>query len=91
MMWVLHEKLGLAKEFLIAPMDERRGKVLLDEIMRGGNFGHYDSDNIKATSRLKKNVQRIKRDSRLMRYFPSECIWEPWFRVYHLFWRLSFN
>ena len=89
MMWVLHEKLGMAEEFLIAPMDERRGKVLLDEIMRGGNFGHYDSDNINATSRLKKNVQRVKRDLRLMRYFPSECIWEPWFRVYHLFWRMA--
>ena len=89
MIWVLHEKLGLAEEFLIAPMDERRGKVLLDEIMRGGNFGHYDSDNINATSRLKKNVQRIKRDLRLMRYFPSECWWEPWFRVYHLFWRMA--
>ena len=89
MMWVLHEILGLAEEFLIAPMDEQRGKVLLDEIMRGGNFGHYDSDNIKATSRLKKNVQRIERDLRLMRYFPSECMWEPWFRVYHMFWRLA--
>lgn len=91
MMWVLHEKLGLAEEFLIAPIDERRGKVLLDEIMRGGNFGHYDSDNIKATSRLKKNVQRIKRDLRLIRYFPSECMWEPVLRLYHYFWRLSFN
>ena len=91
MMWVLHEKLGLAEKFLIAPIDERRGNVLLDEIMRGGNFGHYDSENIKATNRLKKNVQRIKRDLRLIRYFPSECIWELWFRIYHLFWRLSFN
>ena len=88
-MRVLHEKLGLAEEFLIAPKDKRRGKVLLDEIMRGGNFGHYDSDNINASSRLKKNIQRIKRDLRLIRYFPSECIWEPWFRVYHLFWRMA--
>jgi len=91
MMWVLHEKLGLTEDYLIAPMDERRGKVLLDEIMRGGNFGHYDSDNINATSRIKKNVQRVKRDLRLMRYFPSECMWEPIFRLYHYFWRLSFN
>ena len=88
-MWVLNEILGLPEEYLIAPMDERRGKVLLDEIMRGGNFGHFDSDNINATSRLKMNVQRFKRDLRLMRYFPSECIWEPWFRVYHLFWRMA--
>lgn len=91
MMWVLHEKLGLPEEYLIAPMDERRGKVLLSEILRGGNFGYYDSENVKATSRLKKNVQRVKRDLRLMRFFPSECLWEPVFRVYHLFWRMRYN
>lgn len=88
-MWVLHEKLGLPEEYLIAPIDERRGKILLSEIMRGGNFGYYDSENVKATSRLKKNVQRVKRDLRLMRFFPSECLWEPVFRVYHLFWRMA--
>lgn len=90
-MWVLHEKLGLPEERLIAPMDERRGKILLEEVMRGGNFGHYDTENAKATSRLKKNVQRIKRDLRMMRYFPSECLWEPVFRVYHWMWRVRYN
>ena len=87
MMWVLHEKLGLPEEYLIAPMDERRGRVLLGEIIKGGNFGHYDEDNVKANSRFKKNIQRVKRDIRMMRYFPSECLWEPVFRVYHYFWR----
>lgn len=91
MMWLLHEKLGLPEEYLIAAMDERRGKVLLEEIMRGGNFGNYDKNNIKATSRLKKNILRVKRDFRMMRYFPSECLWEPVFRVYHLFWRMRYN
>lgn len=90
-MWVLHEKLGLEEEYLIAPMDERRGKLLLDEIMRGGNFGHYDENNRKATTAIKKNILRIKRDLRMMRYFPSECLWEPVFRVYHFFWRLRYN
>ena len=91
MMWVLHEKLGLPEEYLIAPMDERRGKVLLSEILRGGNLGHYDTENTNASSRLKKNILRAKRDLRMMNYFPSECLWEPVFRVYHLFWRMRYN
>ena len=91
MMWVLHDVLGLPEEFLIAPRDERRGRVLLAEIMRGGNFGMYDSDNIKADSRLKKGLQRFKRDLRMMRYFPSECLSEPFFRTYHFFWRMRWN
>ena len=37
-MYVLHEALGLSVEKMIAPMDEKRGKLLLAEILNGGNF-----------------------------------------------------
>ena len=87
MMWLLSEVLGLEEEYLIVPKNERLGKVLLTEILKGGNFGQYDIDNMKVNSQLGKNWQRIRRDFRMMRYFPSECIWEPVFRVYHFFWR----
>ena len=90
-MWVLSEVLGLEEKYLIAPKDERLGKVLLSEILNGGNFGQYNLDNIKADSQLKKNWLRIRRDVRMMRHFPSECLWEPVFRVYHFFWRLRYN
>lgn len=90
-MWVLNEKLGLEEEYLIAPKDEKRGEVLLAEIMKGGNFGFYDAENQRADNRLKKAIQRFKRDIRLMRFFPSECLWEPVFRVYHFFWRVRYN
>ena len=62
--------------------------MLLAEIMKGGNFGFYDVENQRADSQLKKNWLRIRRDLRMMRYFPSECLWEPVFRVYHFFWRM---
>ena len=91
MMWVLNEVLGLEEKYLIAPKDERLGKVLLSEILNGGNFGQYNLDNIKADSQLKKNWLRIRRDIRMMRYFPSECLWEPVFRLYHFFWRLRYT
>lgn len=91
MMWVLHEILGLEAQYLIAPTEERLGKVFLSEILRGGNFGAYNPDNIKAVTRIKKNWQRIVRDFRMILYFPSECLWEPAFRLYHWFWRLIYN
>ena len=40
-MYVLHEALGLPKEKMIAPMDKKRGKLLLAEILNGGNFGRH--------------------------------------------------
>jgi len=90
-MWVLNEVLGLEEKYLIAPKDERRGRLLLTEIMKGGNFGLYDAENQRAKSAVKKNIQRIKRDLRLVWYFPSECLWEPVFRIYHFFWRMKHN
>lgn len=91
MMWVLHEVLGLNEEFLIASMDEKRGRALWREIIRGGNFGYYDEKNCKAQSPLHRNIQRLKRDIQMMQYYPAECFWEPLFRVYHYFWRLKHN
>ena len=40
-MWVQHEVFGLEEEYYIVPADEWRGKLLLEEIVKGGNFGHY--------------------------------------------------
>ena len=41
-MYVLHEVLGLPEDKMICPMDQKRGELLLSEIMDGGNFGkHY--------------------------------------------------
>ena len=91
MMWVLSEVLGLEEEYLIVPKNERLGKMLLAEILKGGNFGQYDIDNIKVNGQLGKNWQRIRRDFRMMRYFPSECMWEPVFRLYHFFWRKMYG
>ena len=40
-MYVLHEALGISEEKMIVPMDEKRGKLLLAEILDGGNFGQH--------------------------------------------------
>lgn len=88
-MWILHEVLGLEKKYLIAPVDEKRGRFLLDDIMQGGNFGHYDQRVNHGEGQFQKNITRLKRDFRFLKYFPSECLWEPIFRIYHFFWRMT--
>lgn len=90
-MYVMREVFGLEEMYMIVPVDEKRGKIILSEILKGGNFGKYDADNIKANNRLRKNILRIKRDFRMMQYFTSECLWEPVFRMYHFFWRMRYN
>lgn len=87
-MFVLSKCFGMKPQQLLVPPDEWRGDFLLKEILLAGNFGHYDQRLENNHTRLSKNVQRLRRDLRFLRYFPSECLWEPVFRWYHFFWRL---
>ena len=88
MMWVLKETLWLDEIYWLVEPNEKLGSFLLDEIMLSGNFGQYDPRVKHGVSQWEKNLQRLKRDWRLVWYFPSECLWEPVFRWYHFFWRL---
>lgn len=88
-MYVLHEVMGLTAGLMIAPMDEKRGKMLLDEILRGGNFGQYAPVGHLGKGALGHNVQRLCRDLRLALCYPGEALSEPLFRIGHYFWRLK--
>ena len=85
--YVLHEVLGLQEDKMIAPMDVKRGKLLLEEILQGGNFGQYDERYGFGHGSIGHNLQRLFRDWRLVRYYPTEALSEPIFRIWHFFWR----
>lgn len=88
-MYVLQEVFGLdANRTIVAP-DEMRGRLLLEEILLAGNFGHYDkrAGHDASANKLVKNIQRLNRNMRFAVYYPSECLCEPFFRLYHFFWR----
>ena len=90
-MYVLHEALGLPEEKMIAPMDEKRGKLLLAEILNGGNFGKHFTKYGHFTQQgmAKKYFLKIWRNMHFVRYFPAEALSEPIFRTWHFFWRLK--
>ena len=81
-MYVLHNVMGLPEDMMIAPMDRKRGRMLLDDILNGGNFGHYDKHHA-----VGHNLLRLYRDARLLRFYPSEALSEPVFRAWHWWWR----
>ena len=90
-MYVLHEALGLPEEKMIAPMDEKRGKLLLAEILNGGNFGKYFTKYGHFTQQgmAKKYFLKIWRNMHFVRYYPAEALSEPIFRTWHFFWRVK--
>ena len=89
-MYVLHEVLGLSEEKMIAPMDEKRGKLLLAEILNGGNFGRHFTKYGHFTQQgmAKKYFLKIWRNMHFVRYYPAEALSEPVFRTWHFFWRI---
>ena len=88
-MYVLHETLGLPEEEMIAPMDEKRGKLLLAEILNGGNFGQHFTKYGHFTQQgmAKKYFLKIWRNMHFVRCYPAEALSEPIFRTWHFFWR----
>ena len=88
-MYVLHEVLGLSEDKMIVPMDEKRGRLLLAEILDGGNFGRHFSKygGFTHQSMGKKYFLKIWRNMHFVRYYPAEALCEPLFRTWHFFWR----
>ena len=103
-MWVLQEVFSMPKRqlitderllitdgpWLLCEPNEKEGRKLLEEIMKGGNFGQYDErgKELKNGGMVKHGVWKLKRVMRLVRSYPEEALWEPVFRVWHLGWRM---
>ena len=90
-MFVLHEVLGLAEDKMIVPVDEKRGRLLLAEILNGGNFGQHFTKYGHFTQQgmAKKYFLKIWRNMHFVRYYPAEALSEPIFRTWHFFWRMK--
>ena len=90
-MYIMQEVFGLPASRLIVPPNEKYGKFVLNEVLEAGNFGRHDARNRFGRSKLGHNLQRVYRDMRLVRYFPAEALCEPFFRIWHFFWRLRWD
>ncbi|MDY6092063.1 MAG: nucleotidyltransferase family protein, partial [Prevotella sp.] len=102
-MFVLHEVFAMPTQlsindeqltiddclWLLCEPNEKEGKKLLEEIMKGGNFGQYDTRDaaLKKGGMMKHGLWKLKRVMRLISSYPEEALWEPVFRVWHLGWR----
>ena len=88
-MFVMKEVFGLSEDRMIAPMDEKEGRFLLDEIMRGGNFGQYDDrmGNKGGESKIHRYFRMNLRNLRFVKHYPAEALSEPLFRTWFAVWK----
>lgn len=78
LMWVFTHVLAKENEsWLLCKPDEARGRMLLEMILEGGNFGRSGEYAITGGDHSAWwHVRRyVGRNSKLLRYYPSEIIW----------------
>lgn len=88
-MFVMKEVFGLSEDRMIAPMDEREGRFLLEEIMRGGNFGQFDDrmGSKVGESKIHRYFRMNLRNLRFVKHYPTEALCEPVFRTWFAGWK----
>lgn len=88
-MWILQECFGMKEEYLLCAVNEQHGKFLLSEIMKAGNFGHYDArtKQVSKNKKFKRGFVQLGRNLRFVSYYPSEVFWSPFWKLWHWIWR----
>lgn len=76
-MWVLGTVFGMEDKYMLVPPDERRGKLLLDVILKGGNFGRHNKGVLGWLNKRNTTLSIITRSIKIARLFPEEAFWSP--------------
>lgn len=88
-MFIMKEVFLMPDDYLLCQPDKTEGQYLLNEIMRAGNFGHYDDrlDGDKGLGTTDHAIRKTRRNMSMILHYPEEVMWEPLFRIYHWMWR----
>lgn len=73
---------GVVPDWVIGIPDEKRGRTLLKEMLKGGNFGMHDRDKkyYLTDPWIKRYYNRIRYDMKFLWQYPEEVLWRPvWF------------
>lgn len=74
LMWVMKEVLLMDEGLMIANPDEKRGRMLLDIIMAGGNFGHF-SPVIQQGFSFSRSLKHHFKQYEQLKFDARETIW----------------
>lgn len=88
-MYVMRRVFDMDEALLLCHPNSKEGEYLLDEILRGGNFGKFDERNkhLSAEKRFMRGVYNIKRNLRYLMHYPNEVVWIPVWKLWHWGWR----
>ena len=81
-MWVLKDFLKISDDLLFMEPDYRRGRIIIDEMLKTGSFGQYDHRRYKKYIRYSATLSMIIRNINLIRSVPEESISAPIYGLY---------
>lgn len=89
MMYVLKEVFAIKRDAMICEPHQIEGQYLLDEIMTGGNFGHYAERNHVGANegKVARYVRQTRRNIHQLSHYPIESFFSPWWRAKIWIWR----
>lgn len=93
LMYVMRELFELSDDEMVASVHEARGKFTLNELLQAGNFGRSDQ-RYGHFIYQPKGIKFFLKTWRVLdfaKHYPAECLYEPFFRVYHYGWRIWMN
>lgn len=86
-MWVLQEVFHLDRSSMLSMPNETDGRIILNEIIRRGNFGHM-GDNQAVLSNKWNSFWYVNGNAlRFWRFDHWAWFWTPIWRIYHFIWR----
>lgn len=79
--WILKSETGLWKT------NEKDGRLLLEEVIKSGNFGHMDETKADLSNKWKSFWHVNGKTFRFWRFDHWAWFWSPLWRAYHFAWR----
>jgi len=88
LMWVMHEALGMPREWMLWEPDEKEGRYILELVMAGGNFGHHDKRLSHGKGKMRAVMAILKHNVHLLGHYPADTLWAPVWVVWHKCWKM---
>jgi len=87
-MYVMVGVYSMNQQYLLCEPSEKYGTKLLNSILEGGNFGHYNNKNAHGKeNRIQRGIRNIRHNLSVLSDYPSEVLWSPIWKCWHWCWR----